>query len=1195
MLRKILFVGVGGSGGKTLRALKQTLERHLEQNGWDRGIPGGWQFLQVDTAYDGVAFPAPMLGLNEFCGMVADGMQYNSTVTTLQDRLLAPGATQKALTGWCDPSSTVPINAGAGQVRTIGRLVSANGLPYLHSRVKETLSRLNAPGNDQELDQLTLKLHPKASQKRKDPMVILVSSIAGGSGAGMMLDVSEAIKAAGSEPWLREQHALLYVPEVFESIAPNLRAQIPMNALGAMAELVAATWATAPSEGTRILFEAQAVRPPFTGQAPAVGPVATYLVGSRNSAGVDLTAQADPLGGDAAGMDEVFLAVGEALAGLVTNQAIADDMDAYFYTNVFVQSGRHAVVADSSGLKCSSDNDERMPFGAMGFARLSLGMDRLLDYASEGIVREHVAKMLFPALEPQDPANPVEESVLLEKQVNAGLADFIRDSWLSEKNPNDQIVNVLRGDLREAYAWDYKLRDQQTGSARKARAAALAMKCRPQVPAGKQLSAAQWKQAMQSSFDAGLRDYLREERQQVEENGKKFTRSLQAHLANHVADAVAMHGLRATAAMLRRLAVELNSVATSEMPDEATTMRQRVSGYDIRIDNVLGGAPNLSENSPQVQDALQTLEMAAQRFAEAELLEIVPGLLLDIARNLLEPMAEGLELTHQKLFNDYNGTGQSSGGVILRRFANLAEDRQRGDVSGRYKPRQVERLLIKPQTFPQELEMLSRSDLPREKADGWASHLMRSSLHGQPLRALDPSHADEAKQSLITLITPWTPQDVHFREDASMGAASGEIRLPGSVAELVKRARAWFMDQQSAFGRHYRMPIADYCRVGNQNVLEEKATACVLAFGDLLDLSAPLININKQAVTLFHSHTDAQLTPNGRLLKLSTIPFDMNKPVGQAIGQTLLRHGLRVEDFEFDEASSAKDVFAFSTTKSAMQPMVFSSLIEPIAQSWLANRGTKDGVDSFWQGRRARPLLDAIPASPKIVHSYVAGWFIADAFSLIVKQESTDASLGPVVTLWHPNNDPDKRLLAFPWPLLPASSGDSKLLPSVLMSLSLAIVQAGNQVSRDPLKTYEHLRDLGREVTHPDPARIATLNRAPLDVANDHRSSLMSDWILTGVLPTDAPRPQLLVGPEDKPRDVKTAAERRNLLVDSFVSQQADYLSWWPKLADKPWQQVPQVYELRDVIDLVLATIVQSVQSMSVTAGGGDTSIPKGT
>ena len=44
MLRPFLLVGIGGSGGKTLRALRVALERRLvEIPDWDGGWPDAWQ------------------------------------------------------------------------------------------------------------------------------------------------------------------------------------------------------------------------------------------------------------------------------------------------------------------------------------------------------------------------------------------------------------------------------------------------------------------------------------------------------------------------------------------------------------------------------------------------------------------------------------------------------------------------------------------------------------------------------------------------------------------------------------------------------------------------------------------------------------------------------------------------------------------------------------------------------------------------------------------------------------------------------------------------------------------------------------------------------------------------------------------------------------------------------------------------
>ena len=52
MLRPFLLIGVGGSGGKTLRVVRENLEWELRRAGWpeEEGFPKAWQFLQIDVA-----------------------------------------------------------------------------------------------------------------------------------------------------------------------------------------------------------------------------------------------------------------------------------------------------------------------------------------------------------------------------------------------------------------------------------------------------------------------------------------------------------------------------------------------------------------------------------------------------------------------------------------------------------------------------------------------------------------------------------------------------------------------------------------------------------------------------------------------------------------------------------------------------------------------------------------------------------------------------------------------------------------------------------------------------------------------------------------------------------------------------------------------------------------------------------------
>lgn len=63
MLSPFLIIGVGGSGGKTIRAMRQTLLRRLRAKGWKGEFPEAWQFLEIDTVstQGGGNFAAPLI------------------------------------------------------------------------------------------------------------------------------------------------------------------------------------------------------------------------------------------------------------------------------------------------------------------------------------------------------------------------------------------------------------------------------------------------------------------------------------------------------------------------------------------------------------------------------------------------------------------------------------------------------------------------------------------------------------------------------------------------------------------------------------------------------------------------------------------------------------------------------------------------------------------------------------------------------------------------------------------------------------------------------------------------------------------------------------------------------------------------------------------------------------------------------
>ena len=91
MLSKFLLVGVGGSGGKTLRALRNNLELKLSQSNWKEGLPMGWQLLHIDSPVnqDGTGFPAPMLPTDNFHQVVDPGTGFvtDTVATFVSDKI----------------------------------------------------------------------------------------------------------------------------------------------------------------------------------------------------------------------------------------------------------------------------------------------------------------------------------------------------------------------------------------------------------------------------------------------------------------------------------------------------------------------------------------------------------------------------------------------------------------------------------------------------------------------------------------------------------------------------------------------------------------------------------------------------------------------------------------------------------------------------------------------------------------------------------------------------------------------------------------------------------------------------------------------------------------------------------------------------------------------------------------------------
>ena len=367
MLRPFLLIGVGGSGGKTLRIVRDDLETRLSQAGWDGDFPACWQFMHVDvpSSADGNDPDLPkQLPTADYAGLVSAGLTYR----TIDGALAGTGrnVTSDSMAGWRpNPIKVnVPVEKGAGQFRALGRLITIANLKSVKSGIDHAVRRMTGAEVAGELQEISRLLSGKPTTGPvPSPVAIVVSSIAGGSGAGAVIDVSDALRATG-QTWASESMGILYAPDVFDYLPEQRRRGVRPNALATLSEIVAGYWnKQGPSEESQLLLEKQGVA---SGDADRLGSRYNFLVGSRNEF-VSYATQND-----------IYRAMGRSLASWVASPVVQDRMEAYTQGN-WQQSA--TSVVDNLPLKTT---DLETPFTALGSARVgSAGTDSATTPASD--------------------------------------------------------------------------------------------------------------------------------------------------------------------------------------------------------------------------------------------------------------------------------------------------------------------------------------------------------------------------------------------------------------------------------------------------------------------------------------------------------------------------------------------------------------------------------------------------------------------------------------------------------------------------------------------------------------------------------------------------------------------------------------------------------------------------------------------
>jgi hypothetical protein len=247
----------------------------------------------------------------------------------------------------------------------------------------------------------------------------------------------------------------------------------------------------------------------------------------------------------------------------------------------------------------------------------------------------------------------------------------------------------------------------------------------------------------------------------------------------------------------------------------------------------------------------------------------------------------------------------------------------------------------------------------------------------------------------------------------------------------------------------------------------------------------------------------------------------------------------------FQSIGGIQQIDIFSTLTSAMNPMVFSSLMEPITGSWSTNNNSQPSRMGFWTNRRTRPLTEAIPMAPEQIEKLVRGWFVAKILGLVKTEKSP--SKGPKISIWAQE---DRKFVDFPNPLLglknESIASNPDLLPAILESIGLAMAHCNQLSNLSPLQAYWEMMNVG-----------------------DNFSDLLESWIRGGETLDSAPTPDSLVAGSTQ----STFEERKSAII-SAVEKTSEFLNSIVAGDERkdPWE-ITRSTEIKQLTDKAIAEI----------------------
>jgi hypothetical protein len=998
-------------------------------------IPAGWQFINIDVPSGAEGGPDGLPSVEgqggSYFGSGPQGTSYAMLDRALSQRLASNDALDTTAT-WAprDPDEVpIPISTGAGQYRAIGRMITLSKAPDICERLQIAWSQLTHDSTRSEMSGLSVP-GLGSYEPNESPIVLVVSSMAGGAGASMALDICRLLSLVeGIDPKLTG--VFMVTPDIFDALPSSARTGVRANALAMLGEIVASQTGAAKAHDVRTL-RALGLN---NGDGASIPFARVFPVGRKVGA-------EGAIFGDGS-QNAVYRGLARGLAGLMMSARASDQFVRYDLTNTGSPDGNRNYLGWGSALSDS------LPWGSFGFASLSMGRDRYAEYAAQRLARSSADRLLEGHLQPGNMASSVEQATaLLDSQWGSVLAAV----GLPLVGPGGQPGQGV-GQWLASTAMDRQTMETVVGGV-------IETRLRPFIPNPAGMNANQWIPMLRSAVQS-RRTSMNEG---VQAGAYAWAYNWHQELADRIvavtADAIAAVGLPYAIALVERLRSHLNDVVLPGTRDLTAHAGGDISAIPMEVEPTLGMLKKSIPNGQQIVDRVIGSYPAAIRMhlyarAAGYISQASAAVSVEVLTPLLAAMSEAqivLEKTAREQVADLGLARLATNQYVA--WPSDGDER----VHQRFAEANNEVLLTSSTHFKAQYESV---DLPRSVSDGTMMPTLRDAIptaSRQVISGLWPTTGGRRPPGgLIEQTAQWRSRafaiDPHSGEPRQPSLAQFDIHC--RPAELLDRTRQFVGRPGESFDLFVRVSLRDFVQGvgGSESELVDRRRSVAVKFAEALSLARPLATVSDEALQALHGTTLEYR------YKYSAIPFG-----GISVGDELMR--ILESEPRIDKAT--KDNYSSSLTDEAgltkvdifgsypnYSPLAFSSVLKPIAEQWAQT--SEQGRESFWRYRRARPLEASLPMGDTERKTMAAGWFVGQMTGRI---QIPDAPFDQPVQIW---DDVKSKWVSFPNPLLTPPSrfvATYDWLPAVMESILVAFAQSHQSPAMSSLQPYHVLRSL---------------------------------------------------------------------------------------------------------------------------------------